>query len=114
MTTLNAKAWLSLAAVVVVMGLLLFSAAGTVRYWQGWAYLAIVASTSAVASVYLMRHGPALLARRMRAGPTAETQLDRFRRPPGRISSRCPFRVVRRAPRLRVSAGGPGAAKSTG
>ena len=75
MTTLNAKAWLSLAAVVVVMGLLLFSAAGTVRYWQGWAYLAIFASTSAVASVYLRRHGPALLPRRMRAGPTAETQL---------------------------------------
>ncbi|PWU25599.1 MAG: hypothetical protein C5B48_00500 [Candidatus Rokuibacteriota bacterium] len=56
------------------MGLLLFAAAGTVRYWQGWAYLAIFTSTSIVASLYLMRHDPALLERRMRAGPTAEKE----------------------------------------
>ncbi|HXJ82730.1 MAG TPA: isoprenylcysteine carboxylmethyltransferase family protein [Candidatus Methylomirabilis sp.] len=74
MTHLNAKAWWSLAILVMVMGLLQFVSAGTVRYWQGWVYLTIFTGTSIVASAYLMRHDPALLERRMRAGPTAEKQ----------------------------------------
>jgi hypothetical protein len=36
MATLNARAWLSLVALAVVMGLLLFLPAGTMRYWYGW------------------------------------------------------------------------------
>src|SRR5262245_33952894 len=72
MTNPNTKAWASLAVLVIVMGLLLFISAGTVEYWQAWIYLAIFAGTSIVASVYLMRHDPALLARRMRGGPTEE------------------------------------------
>src|SRR5215217_3751596 len=35
----NVKAWLSLLALTVVMGLLLFLPAGTIRYWQAWLYL---------------------------------------------------------------------------
>src|SRR5262245_49702371 len=72
MTNPNTKAWVSLAVLVVVMGLLIFVSAGTVQYWQAWVYLAIFTGTSIVASVYLMRHDPALLARRMRGGPTEE------------------------------------------
>ncbi|MBI3801130.1 MAG: hypothetical protein HY268_29685 [Deltaproteobacteria bacterium] len=37
MKNLNARAWLALAVLAVVMGLLLFIPAGTVRYWQAWA-----------------------------------------------------------------------------
>ena len=39
--SLNARAWLALAALAVVMALLLFVPAGTVRYWQAWLYLSI-------------------------------------------------------------------------
>ena len=74
MTNLNTKAWLSLAVLAIVMGLLLFVPAGTVHYWQAWVYLSLFTGASILTTLYLMRHDPALLARRMRAGPTAEKQ----------------------------------------
>lgn len=71
---LNAKAWLALAALSVVMGLLLFLPAGTVYYWQAWIYLSIFTGASVLTTLYLMRNDPALLQRRMSGGPTAEKQ----------------------------------------
>lgn len=70
--SLNVKAWLSLFVLGVVMGLLLFVPAGTVTYWQAWVYLSIFMGASFQTTLYLMRRDPALLARRMRGGPTAE------------------------------------------
>ena len=72
MKNVGAKAWLALAALVVVMGLLLFVPAGTVHYWQAWVYLSIFTGASALTTLYLMRKDPALLERRMSGGPTAE------------------------------------------
>src|SRR5262245_66490362 len=54
------------------MGLLIFVAAGTASYWQGWVYLAIFFTASALTTRDLMKRDPALLARRMSGGPTAE------------------------------------------
>jgi protein-S-isoprenylcysteine O-methyltransferase Ste14 len=65
---------LSLAALGLVMGLLLFLPAGTVRYWQAWVYLAIFLGASFLTSLYLIRCDPALLERRMKGGPTAEAR----------------------------------------
>jgi hypothetical protein len=39
MKNLNAKAWVALAVVALVMGLLLFVPAGTLDYWQAWVFL---------------------------------------------------------------------------
>jgi protein-S-isoprenylcysteine O-methyltransferase Ste14 len=72
MKNLNARAWLALAVLVVVMGLLLFVPAGTVDYWQAWVYLSIFTAASVLTTVYLMRRDRALLERRMSGGPTAE------------------------------------------
>jgi protein-S-isoprenylcysteine O-methyltransferase Ste14 len=72
MTNLNTKAWLSLAVLAIVIGLLLFVPAWTVHYWQAWVYLSLFTGTSILTTLYLIRHDPALLERRMRAGPTAE------------------------------------------
>ena len=72
MKNINTRAWLGLAAVIVVMGLLLFVSAGTIRYWQAWLYLSIFTGASVLTTVYLMRNDPALLERRLRGGPTAE------------------------------------------
>jgi protein-S-isoprenylcysteine O-methyltransferase Ste14 len=69
---LNARAWLALVVLAVVMGLLLFVFAGTVRYWQAWVYLSIFFAASALTTVFLMRTDPALLERRMSGGPIAE------------------------------------------
>lgn len=74
MRNLEAKAWLALAVLTVVMALLLFVPAGTLHYWQAWVYLAIFAGVSALTTLDLIRKDPALLERRMRGGPTAEKQ----------------------------------------
>jgi signal transduction histidine kinase/protein-S-isoprenylcysteine O-methyltransferase Ste14 len=74
MNNLYAKALLSLAALAVVMGLLLFVPAGTIEYWQGWVYLAIFTGASLLTTLYLVKKDPALLKRRMRGGPTAEKE----------------------------------------
>jgi len=72
MKNINTRAWLGLGAVIVVMGLLLFVPAGTIRYWQAWLYLSNFTGASVLTTVYLMRNDPALLERRLRGGPTAE------------------------------------------
>ena len=72
MKNLNAKAWLALAVLPLAMGLLLFVPAGSVHYWQAWVYLSIFMGASVLTTLYLMRKDPALLERRMSAGPTAE------------------------------------------
>ena len=70
----NTKVWLSLAALGVIMGAFLFVSAGTVYYWQAWVFLTIYIGASIPLTLYLMRHDPALLERRMKGGPTAEKQ----------------------------------------
>jgi len=72
MATLKVRAWVSLAALAAVMGLVLFVAAGTLRYWLGWVYLLLFFGLSSLITRDLIRRDPALLERRMRGGPTAE------------------------------------------
>src|SRR5690348_11872839 len=54
--------------------LLLFIPAGTLHYWQGWAYLATFVICSAAYTVYLTRYDPALLKRRTEAGISHEKE----------------------------------------
>ncbi len=63
-----------LAILFLVMAFLLFGAAGTLRYWQGWAFLACYFAASIAITFYLVWKDPALLARRMRGGPFAEEE----------------------------------------
>jgi protein-S-isoprenylcysteine O-methyltransferase Ste14 len=72
--SLNARAWVSLAVLAPVMGLLVFVPAGTLDYWQAWLYLAVFFTAGVLVTLDLVEHDPALLARRMRGGPTAETR----------------------------------------
>src|SRR5262252_4976485 len=71
-TNLRARAWLGLAVLAVAMALLLFVPAGTAHYWQAWVYLFLFIGASALTTLFLMKRDPALLERRMSAGPTAE------------------------------------------
>jgi protein-S-isoprenylcysteine O-methyltransferase Ste14 len=68
----NARAWVSLFVLTIVIGLLLFVPAGTIHYWQAWVYLGIYFIASFSITLYLAKRDPALLQRRMRGGPTAE------------------------------------------
>ena len=56
----------------VIMWLLVFGAAGSLRFWQGWLYWAVFIGCAAVITVDLLRRDHALLERRLRAGPAAE------------------------------------------
>ena len=58
---------------LVLLGLLLFLPAGTFAYWQAWV-LVVLAISTRIFSAYLLRVNPAVLERRMRGGPKAETR----------------------------------------
>jgi len=75
MSSLNVKAWLGLFVLAVVMSVLLFTAAGTLRYWQAWVFLAVFFGASSLTTRYLAKHDPALLRRRLRGGPFAEKEM---------------------------------------
>ncbi len=72
MKTLSSRAWIAVGAVGVVIGVLVFVSAGSIRFWQGWVYLSIFIGASGLITLDLIRRDPALLQRRMRGGPTAE------------------------------------------
>lgn len=68
------KAGLGLAQLVIVMGLFVFTPAGTLRFIEGWAFLSLFFAASLAITVYLAKKDPALLARRTQAGPMAEKE----------------------------------------
>ena len=75
-TVMNALA--KRAAIQTAGFLILFAAiflcAGTIRFWQGWLFcLSFWMSTIAI-GIYLLKSDPALLKRRMRFGPRAESR----------------------------------------
>jgi protein-S-isoprenylcysteine O-methyltransferase Ste14 len=47
--------------------------AGTLAYWQAWVFLALFTACTSAITLWLAKHDPALLERRTKAGPTAET-----------------------------------------
>jgi protein-S-isoprenylcysteine O-methyltransferase Ste14 len=59
---------------LLAIGAMLFLPAGTLHYWQGWAFLGVFALSTWIPSVYLVRTNPAALERRMHAGPGLESR----------------------------------------
>ena len=74
MQTLVLKSIGGLSFLLVVMGALIFGSAGTLDYWQGWAFLAVFCGSGLAITLYLMRSDPKLLERRMKGGPFAEKE----------------------------------------
>jgi protein-S-isoprenylcysteine O-methyltransferase Ste14 len=58
----------------LALGALVFIPAGTLNYWQGWAYFGTAISASALYTIYLIKHDPALLQRRQQVGPSHEKE----------------------------------------
>lgn len=54
---------------------LVFVPAGTLRYWQGWAYIAVCIVCSSAYTLYLAKYYSALLRRRTEAGISHEKEL---------------------------------------
>lgn len=69
---LKRKTFIGLLVNPIIFGAPIFLSAWTFDYWQAWAFLASITVATVMLTLYLMKHDPALLERRMRAGPTAE------------------------------------------
>ena len=63
------EAWVRSAVGLLVLALVLFVPAGSLRFWQAWVYGFVFVSGSVAISVYFLKHDPKLVERRMRAGP---------------------------------------------
>ena len=59
---------------LVLMAAMLFLLAWSIRYLEGWIFLALLGTLSAAMILYLERHDPALLERRLKAGPVDEKE----------------------------------------
>lgn len=68
------KALTGLAQFILTLGALLFLSAWSLRYWQAWLFLAIFSACVTGITLDLLRRDPALLERRLRAGPGAEKE----------------------------------------
>jgi len=74
MDQLIGKTILGFAFLMLVLAAALFLPAGSLQYWQAWAYLAVFALCTILITAYLVRNDRELLAGRVQAGPVAETQ----------------------------------------
>jgi protein-S-isoprenylcysteine O-methyltransferase Ste14 len=74
MGDLGRKAILGLAQLTIVLASLLFALAGTFDFWQAWLFLVVFVGSAAAITVYLWANDPALLKRRVKAGPGAERE----------------------------------------
>jgi protein-S-isoprenylcysteine O-methyltransferase Ste14 len=66
------KLLFQLTVLIAIFGVIIFSTAGTLDYWQAWVFLACYFLASLALSIWLERNDPALLKRRMSGGPFAE------------------------------------------
>lgn len=74
MASLFARAVAGLLFLLAVMSALLFVPAGSTHYWQASVFLAVFATCVTAITLYLMKHDPKLLARRVKGGPAAEKE----------------------------------------
>jgi protein-S-isoprenylcysteine O-methyltransferase Ste14 len=74
MSSLLLRTLIGFIALVLILGLCLFLPAGSLSFWQAWVYLGVFSVCVILITVYLIRFDRKLLARRVKGGPTAETQ----------------------------------------
>lgn len=68
------KALAGLSRYLVIVAVIFFGSAWSLRFWQAWIYIAIMAVASVALIAYLAHYDQALLERRLNAGPVAEKE----------------------------------------
>jgi protein-S-isoprenylcysteine O-methyltransferase Ste14 len=58
------KAYLAPAIMMIVLALVLFLTAGSLRYWQAWIYWTLFLAVTLFITAYFLKRSPELLARR--------------------------------------------------
>jgi protein-S-isoprenylcysteine O-methyltransferase Ste14 len=72
MKDLHRKAAIGVLQTLFMLVAAIFIPVGTLRYWQGWVCLGMFFIPACAISLWVARNDPALLERRLRAGPRAE------------------------------------------
>jgi protein-S-isoprenylcysteine O-methyltransferase Ste14 len=72
--SLSRRTFAATAKFLVVLALMIFLPAGSIHYWQGWLFWINFAVCCFAFNSYFLRHDPALVERRLRAGPAAERE----------------------------------------
>jgi protein-S-isoprenylcysteine O-methyltransferase Ste14 len=72
--TLALRALRSSVIGLIALCLLVFLPAGTLAYWQGWAFIIVFAAATNAIGLWLAVNDAALLERRLNVGPQAETR----------------------------------------
>jgi protein-S-isoprenylcysteine O-methyltransferase Ste14 len=73
MNDLSRRALAGLIRFQIALGLIIFLPAWSPGYWQGWLYWFLFGAACFGLTLYFVRNDPALVERRMNAGPAAET-----------------------------------------
>jgi protein-S-isoprenylcysteine O-methyltransferase Ste14 len=74
MNNLLFKSMLGLIFLLAVLSLLLTVSAGSIKFWQAWAYLGVFFICTFFITAYLYKYDKKLLSGRIKAGPVSETQ----------------------------------------
>lgn len=74
MNNLIVKSILGLAFLLVFLGAILFTSAGSLSFWQAWLYIAVFGVSTLSVTLYLMKYDQKLLESRVAAGPSAEVE----------------------------------------
>ena len=68
------KALSGLVKFLIFLGLLIFLPAWSLKFWQGWLFLFVFAVSVLAITLYFLKRDPALIARRLEAGPASEQE----------------------------------------
>jgi protein-S-isoprenylcysteine O-methyltransferase Ste14 len=69
---LRGKAIRSMLQFQIFVAVIIFLSAWSLRFWQGWLFWLVFSVLVWWITLYFLRHDPDLIARRMKAGPSAE------------------------------------------
>jgi protein-S-isoprenylcysteine O-methyltransferase Ste14 len=75
MKDLHRKALIGILRTFVILVVVIFIPSWSLRYWQGWACLAAFFVPACLITVWVAKNDPALLERRLKAGPKAEKEI---------------------------------------
>lgn len=74
MTPNAQKALAGMLRSLLVIAAIFFIPAWSLRFWEGWVYLAIMGAASGTIILYLAKYDDALIGRRLKVGPVAEKE----------------------------------------
>ncbi len=74
MSNLILRTIIGFVALMLILALSLFLPAGSLGFWQAWVFLGVWSICVILITAYLVKYDQTLLAGRVNAGPTAETQ----------------------------------------